>query len=324
MAPWGWCWPWQCAATQVGGRGGAWGSVGDASWARRPLLPSTAHPAAAPTGTAWPPLAPCAAPHAALGSGPYRERAFFLVGMQALLTVLVQGSVTTPLLRALGYLDLGPAQRAVYREAAAAVEDYGRLVERGARSPKGGGPWQRLLGPPDWGRVHRASQLGVLSQAVEARPPRDRDQPPTLQQRTKVGGRWVGGWHERLQPQAGSITMCMPRMHRPLPPACPAAVQDLRERVLGMAQGCWDEMLDSQFLAPPTHATLREAGEAAADRTDARLASWECLAASMGWVERLEALGRCAGVEGRWSMGAGGGRRGAGVYRALWEAGPFS
>ncbi len=46
--------------------------------------------------------------------------------LQALLTVVLQGSTMRPLLRVLGYLDLSGAERAVQRAAAQAVDQYGK------------------------------------------------------------------------------------------------------------------------------------------------------------------------------------------------------
>lgn len=61
-----------------------------------------------------------------MGSQEFRERLFFFVGLQALLTVFLQGTAMQPLLRVLGYLDLSAAERAVRQLAAQAVDDYGR------------------------------------------------------------------------------------------------------------------------------------------------------------------------------------------------------
>ena len=63
-----------------------------------------------------------------MGSQEFRERLFFFVGLQALLTVVLQGTTMQPLLRVLGYLDLTGAARAVQRAAAEAVDQYGKQV----------------------------------------------------------------------------------------------------------------------------------------------------------------------------------------------------
>lgn len=67
-----------------------------------------------------------------LGSLEFRERLFFFVGLQALLTVVLQGTTMQPLLRTLGFLDLSGAEHAVQRTAAQAVDEYGKQASRSA------------------------------------------------------------------------------------------------------------------------------------------------------------------------------------------------
>lgn len=55
-------------------------------------------------------LVPCPCV-AALGSQEYRDLAFFLMALQAILTCFVQGSTMQPLLRVLGFLDLSPVEK---------------------------------------------------------------------------------------------------------------------------------------------------------------------------------------------------------------------
>lgn len=76
-------------------------------------------------------------------------------------------------------------RQAVYREAADAVERYGRLVEGAMRGSAKASPWQALLGPPDWERVDAASALGTVGM-VDKRPARNAAQEPTEEERTAV------------------------------------------------------------------------------------------------------------------------------------------
>ncbi|KAI7844005.1 hypothetical protein COHA_002542 [Chlorella ohadii] len=175
-----------------------------------------------------------------MGSLEFRERLFFFVGLQALLTVVLQGSTMRPLLRVLGYLDLSGAERAVQRAAAQAVDQYGKQAEGAAEHHRTIGPWQALLGEPDWKQVDELGELGV-ERLLEGRPGE-------------------------------------------------AATTDLRTRVLCITLGAFGEMVDAQFLSPPTYNRLKDATDAAMDGVATGLDSWSCLQSSFGWLARLQAL----------------------------------
>ncbi|PRW60756.1 sodium hydrogen exchanger isoform A [Chlorella sorokiniana] len=104
-----------------------------------------------------------------LGSQEFRERLFFFVSLQALLTVVLQGTTMQPLLRVLGFLDLSGAERAVQRAAAQAVDEYGKQAEGELEQQRQISPWQALLGEPDWQRVDALGELGV-EKLLEGRP----------------------------------------------------------------------------------------------------------------------------------------------------------
>lgn len=126
------------------------------------------------------------------------------------------------------------------------------------------GPWQALLGEPDWKRVDALGELGV-AQLLEGRPGQAATT-VSLEERTEVRiGCGVRGVLELLPHGAvrlrcaGVVGPCSRgcTTEAAVPPMHPAATQDLRTRVLCITLGAYEEMFDAQFLSPPVYNGLK-------------------------------------------------------------------
>lgn len=197
----------------------------------------------------------------------YRERFLFFIAFAAAATLLVQGSTTGPLLKRLGYLDLGPARQAAMLRAADAVERLGAArVAAARREPS-------LLGEADWERVEAMTRLDLTQGVLKRR---------------------VGRRKDRLR----RLKRSNARSRAADRSADEAALADLRERLLAGVQALFRDAFDAEFVSPDEQLTLLESTEAALDRAHSGLYHWVALEADLAPLEVLR--GEISGWRGMW------------------------
>ena len=99
-----------------------------------------------------------------LGDESYRQHFIFFTAFIAVITLLVQGSSTSLLLKGLGFTALPEAKRASMIGAARAVERMGQVQVQKTRRKF------HLLGEGDWSRVEAMTQLGIVDDIVKRQP----------------------------------------------------------------------------------------------------------------------------------------------------------
>jgi hypothetical protein len=195
----------------------------------------------------------------------YRHLQFFFVACAAVLTLLLQGSTTSMLLRALRYLDLPPAKRAAMQRCAEAVDAVGKKGVHRAQAS------HALLGDADWRRVQQLTDLNVWEQ-LERRPTRVRKR--------------VTKWNAHVARRKKKETECL---------ADPASLQrehlltDLRDRLLQAVMAQYVAAFGSELLTPHEMHQLVAITEHALDEAEMRLSDWDHLAAKLC---KLDALGQ--------------------------------
>ena len=175
----------------------------------------------------------------------YREHFFFLTSVMATITLLVQGSTTSLLLKRLGYMHLTPAKQVAMLRAADAVEHLGAVKIKEARAESDATSY--LLGDADWNRVRSVVELGV-ARGVRARP---RHRPRFGSKSSATGtalDRQDARSHGMEQHQHGE------------------AIEDVRSRLLQGVSSLYGDAFRTEFLSPGQFTTLGETVDVALDQ----------------------------------------------------------
>lgn len=168
----------------------------------------------------------------------YRVLVFFHMGLQAWITLLIQGSSFQYVLKYLGYLDLKPTEYEAMIHAADAVEMLGKEEEKkwnkkGGTSDDGGGG--TLLEEPDWTKVEELTRLNIKS-IIGKRPVEEKE----LEDLENVD----------------------------------IIAQDLRTRFLSMIKAIYRDIFDHELINPTEYYALKESVEVGLDSCQYNLKDW--------------------------------------------------
>ncbi|WPT14435.1 Sodium/hydrogen exchanger 7 [Picochlorum sp. SENEW3] len=164
---------------------------------------------------------------------------FFFVAMIAVLTLLIQGTSTSMLLKLLGYTKLTPTEKHILYRSAEMIDQIAHQTveeEKGAKS---------LLGPADWDLVNRLTSLDVKGQ-LESR-----------------GTKSKGG-------ALGTDTEYQTIHERDL-------MQDLRERLLRVVYSNYKVAFSQEYLTPSEIMALSNSVEKSEDSLKSPLSDWSAL-----------------------------------------------
>jgi NhaP-type Na+/H+ or K+/H+ antiporter len=172
----------------------------------------------------------------------YRVLVFFHMGLQAWMTLLIQGSSFQYVLKYLGYMDLKPTEHEAMIHAADALEMLGKEEEKKWKKNQGtdddnnndtgGGA---LLEEPDWPKVEELTRLDIKS-IIGKRPVEKRE----LEDLENVD----------------------------------IIAEDLRTRFLSMIKAIYCEIFDHELINPTEYYALKESVEVGLDSCQYNLKDW--------------------------------------------------
>jgi len=194
----------------------------------------------------------------------FRVLCFFNVGMISVLTLLIQGSTTGPLLKWLGYTDIPGAKKNVQIQSATIVDNVAKASITEAKDTA----TDSLLGAADWNIVYSVSNIGVAKYI---------DSKNT-------------GVKKRVQAR-GDFTMHEKEL-----------LVDLRERLLRAVYANYNLCFSQEYLTPSEMSVLTNSMESASDALDMPLSDWDALykyldldileqpASTGSWKDRISKL----------------------------------
>ena len=174
---------------------------------------------------------------------------FFHVAMMAVLTLLLQGSTTSLLLKALGYTRMSPTKRQIMYGSAHLIEKLGEQELQRERDSAS------LLGDADWDKVQALTRVN-LKKIINIRGSR--------QKRTHFGRRQPDESQETNE--NGQLNIHQKDL-----------LTDLRERLLKAVLSNYQYAFSQEFLTPLEVMKLSNSVENSLDCVDCRLADWEDL-----------------------------------------------
>ena len=180
---------------------------------------------------------------------------FFHVAMMAVLTLLLQGSTTSLLLKALGYTRMSPTKRHIMFGSAHLIEKLGEQeLQREKDSAS-------LLGDADWDKVKALTRV-TLKEIINIRGSRKK--------RTRFGRRQktFARQTEETQDKTEDDTL---NIHQK------DLLTDLRERLLKAVLSNYQYAFSQEFLTPLEVMKLSNSVENSLDCVDSHLADWEDL-----------------------------------------------
>jgi len=204
----------------------------------------------------------------------YRERFFFFMSFIAFISLVIQGSTTSMLLKVLGYLNLTPAMKSAMVHAAGAVDRLGAAKIAAAKKAPS------LLGDAAWKKVKAYTKLDVADRVVK---------------RSKVG-RKDGGRDYEI-PSAGKrrkvavLKLSDTDLATEELEVKSSYVYDMRERLLQMVMACYKDAFSANYLSPEEFLTLSESVEKSLDLIkEEPLSDWRYLVESLTKLETYENL----------------------------------
>ncbi|KAL4516515.1 hypothetical protein Ndes2526A_g05070 [Nannochloris sp. 'desiccata'] len=202
----------------------------------------------------------------------YREHFFFFVSFVAFISLVIQGSTTALLLKALGYVELTPAMRSAMIHAAGAVDRLGAAKIAAAKKAPS------LLGDAAWNKVKAYTKLDVADRIAK---------------RSKAGGRGNdGGAFSTQKRRKGAVLKhsdaVLATEEREMKSSY---VYDMRERLLQMVLACYKDAFSANYLSPDECLALCESVESSLDSIeDEPLSDWGYLKEKLTKLETFEKL----------------------------------
>jgi NhaP-type Na+/H+ or K+/H+ antiporter len=216
----------------------------------------------------------------------YRERFFFFMSFIAFITLVIQGSTTSVLLKWLGYLDLTPAMKSAMMHAAGAVDRLGAAKIAAAKKAPS------LLGDASWKKVKTYTKLDVADRVVKRSKAGRKGGDPhvgggiasTAKKKRRRQQR-AGMKHNRDNTAAADVFMKEDGEMKT------SYIYDMRERLLQMVMACYKDAFSANYLSPDEFLTLYESAEKSLDIIeDEPLPDWSFLKEKLTNLETFEKL----------------------------------
>jgi NhaP-type Na+/H+ or K+/H+ antiporter len=196
----------------------------------------------------------------------YREHFFFFVSFIAFLTLVIQGSTTSLLLKYLGFLKMTPAMKSAQIHAAGAVDRLGAAKIAAAKKAPS------LLGDAEWQKVKTYTKLDLADRVVK---------------RSKVGDHGGKGGTK----QKGTMKHSNASLATEEREIKQSYVHDMRERLLQMIIALYKDAFAANYLSPDESLTLYESVEKSLDTIEEReLSDWSYLEESLTKLEKFEKI----------------------------------
>jgi hypothetical protein len=193
----------------------------------------------------------------------YREHFLFFVGFIAFLTLTLQGSTTSILLKYLGFLKMTPAMKSAQIHAAGAVDRLGAAKIADAQKVPS------LLGEAEWKKVKAYTKLDLAERVVK---------------RSRVGDGAATKKKSILKHIDASLSTEERERKR-------SFVHDMRERLLQMVHALYKDAFAANYLSPDESLTLYESVEKSLDTIEEfPLSDWTCLEEKLTRLEKFERI----------------------------------